>query len=72
MRLYAHEINGIYNYYCIATNVSGRMNELNYYMKYSMVRTIADKTKTSVKKVFKKYGKSVLLDDGTVRLALCV
>ena len=72
MRFYAYEINGIYNYYCIATNVSGRMNELNYYMKYSMVRTIADKTKTTVRKVFKKYGRPVLLDDGTVRLALCV
>ena len=72
MRLYAYEINGIYNYYCIATNVSGRMNELNFFMKYSMVRTIADKMKTSVKKVFKEYGQPVLLEDGTIRMALCV
>ena len=51
---YDSELRGLYNYYNLAINVF-RINELNYYMTYSLAKTLACKHKTSVRKIWKKY-----------------
>lgn len=47
---------GLYNYYCLATDVSKKLSTFKFYHYYSMVKTIAHKKKSSAKKVIKKYG----------------
>jgi group II intron reverse transcriptase/maturase len=48
------EIVGLYNFYCIAENVSV-LNKFYYIMKGSMLRTLAAKYSISVKKVLKRF-----------------
>ncbi|MCH5585048.1 group II intron reverse transcriptase/maturase [Shimazuella sp. AN120528] len=62
---YNAEIKGLYNYYCLATDVSTKIGKLKYYHYYSLVKTIARKEKCSVKKVIDKYGIDVKLKNGT-------
>lgn len=68
--LYNAEIRGLYNYYCLATDVSKKLATFKFYHYYSMVKTIARKEKSSVKKVIKKYGIDVprKVGTGTVRV----
>jgi len=53
---YNAEIRGLYNYYCLATDVSTKVNKFRYYHYFSLAKTIAKKEKSSVKKVITKYG----------------
>jgi hypothetical protein len=62
---YNAEIRGLYNYYCLAHNVSKRLYKFKYYHYFSMLHTIARKENISVKKVIKKYGIDVPVKDGT-------
>ena len=52
---YNAEIRGLYNYYKIAENVSV-LGNFYYIMKYSMFKTFADKYKTRISRIRKKYG----------------
>ena len=67
---YNAEIRGLYNYYCLATDVSKKLATFKFYHSYSMVKTIARKEKSTVRKVFKKYGVDVprKFGTGTVRV----
>jgi group II intron reverse transcriptase/maturase len=56
---YNSEIRGLYNYYCLATDVSKKMGRFKFYHYYSMLKTVAAKEKSSVKKVMSKYGIAV-------------
>ena len=49
---------GWYNYYQLAENV-GRLNYARYILQYSLAKTIAHKERSSVSKVFRKYGKDI-------------
>ena len=70
---YASEINGVYNYYCLASNVSKRMNDLKRIHYTSLLRTIAKKERSSVRRVLKKYGKEVSRADGRgTHIVLCI
>ena len=51
-------LRGWYNYYQLAENV-GRLNHARYVFRYSLAKTIAHKEKSSVSKVFQKYGKDI-------------
>ncbi|KOA21352.1 group II intron-encoded protein LtrA [Clostridium homopropionicum DSM 5847] len=62
---YNDEIRGLYNYYCLATDVSTKLYKFKYYHYYSMVRTIAKKERISIKKVVAKYGIEVPRKEGT-------
>lgn len=62
---YNSEIMGLYNYYCLATDVSTKIGEFKFYHYYSLAKTIARKEKSSVKKVIDKYGINVSRKDGT-------
>ncbi len=62
---YNAEIRGLYNYYCLATDVSTKISKFQYYHYFSLVKTIARKEKISVKKVISKYGIDVPRKIGT-------
>lgn len=62
---YNYEIRGIYNYYCLATDVSTKVGEYKFYHYYSLIKTIARKEKSSVKKIIDKYGIELKRKDGT-------
>lgn len=68
--MYNAEIRGLYNYYCLATDVSSKLATFKYYHYYSMLKTIARKEKSSVGKVYKKYGIEVprKIGNGTRRI----
>jgi len=54
LRRYNAEVRGLYNYYCIADNawVMGKFAGL---MKHSMLKTLADKYRTKVRKIRERY-----------------
>jgi hypothetical protein len=51
---YNKEIRGLYNYFCMAINCSSLSN-FCYIMKYSMYKTFAQKYRTKVSQILKKY-----------------
>lgn len=54
---YNSEIRGLYNYYCMANNVSV-LNKFCYIMEYSMYKTFAGKYRTTMSKMINKYKKN--------------
>lgn len=52
---YQSILRGLYNYYCMAINVSKRMNNIRWILETSLTKTLAHKLKCSVAKVFQKY-----------------
>jgi group II intron reverse transcriptase/maturase len=62
---YNSEIGGLYNYYCLATDVSTKIGKFRYYHYTSLKKTIARKEKSSVEKIVKKYGLDVPRKQGT-------
>ncbi|PGM50802.1 group II intron reverse transcriptase/maturase [Bacillus cereus] len=52
--IYNAEIRGLYNYYKMAINVSS-LHSFNFFMKYSYLKTLARKYKSSVKKMYSKF-----------------
>lgn len=61
---YNAEIRGLYNYYCLANNVAARIHWFKYYHYTSLLKTIANKEKTSTTKVISKYGVETKRKDG--------
>jgi group II intron reverse transcriptase/maturase len=53
---YNAEIRGLYNYYCLATDVSTKVGKFRYYHYYSLLKTVARKEKCSIAQVLSKYG----------------
>ncbi|WP_378954244.1 group II intron reverse transcriptase/maturase [Pelosinus sp. sgz500959] len=62
---YNEEIRGLYNYYCLATDISTKLAKYKYYHYYSMVKTIAKKERASVRATITKYGIDVPRKQGT-------
>jgi group II intron reverse transcriptase/maturase len=62
---YNAEIRGLYNYYCLATDVSTKLNKFRYYHYTSLKKTIARKEQISVAKVIEKYGVNTRRKQGT-------
>jgi group II intron reverse transcriptase/maturase len=62
---YNAEIRGLYNYYCLATDVSTKINKFRHYHYTSLQKTIARKEKCSIAQVIEKYGVNVKLKQGT-------
>jgi group II intron reverse transcriptase/maturase len=52
---YQSVLRGIYNYYCMAVNVSKRMSRIKYILETSLTKTLAHKLRLSVNKVYRKY-----------------
>jgi len=49
---YQSVLRGLYNFYCMATNVSRRMQRLKWILEVSMTKTLAHKAKVSVKRIY--------------------
>jgi len=52
---YQSVLRGIYNYYCMAVNVSRRMARIKWILETSLTKTLAHKRKCSVKRIYRKY-----------------
>jgi hypothetical protein len=52
---YQSILRGLYNYYCMASNVSGRMSRIKWILQTSLLKTLASKHKTTVSKIIKKH-----------------
>ncbi|MDH2364117.1 reverse transcriptase/maturase family protein [Priestia megaterium] len=52
--IYNAEIRGLYNYYKLAINVSS-LHSFNFFMKFSYLKTLGRKYKSSVKKMYDKF-----------------
>jgi hypothetical protein len=65
IRLYNDEIQNLYDYYNLAADVSTKLGRFRYYHYTSLIKTIARKEKSSVKKVVNKYGIDVKRKQGT-------
>jgi group II intron reverse transcriptase/maturase len=57
---YQGVLRGLYNYYCMATNVSRRMARLKWVLELSLTKTLASKQKISVNQVYKKYQTEIM------------
>jgi len=62
---YNAEIRGLYNYYCLATDVSSKMGKFKYFHYVSLAKTIARKEQISVPQVIRKYGIDIKRKVGT-------
>jgi hypothetical protein len=52
-------IRGWYNYYQLAENV-GRLNHARYILRYSLAKTLAAKERSTLRKIFRRYGKLII------------
>ncbi len=55
IRGYQSVLRGLYNYYCMAPNVSGRMAAVKWVLGQSLVKTLAAKHKSTVCDILKRY-----------------
>jgi len=60
LQRYQGVLQGVYNYYCMATNVSRRMGDIKWTLEASLVKTLAHKFKCRVSRIYKKYQVSIL------------
>jgi group II intron reverse transcriptase/maturase len=60
---------GLVNYYLLAQNVAA-LGRLRYVMESSLLRTLADKHKSSVGKIWRKHKSTVLTPDGPRRCVI--
>jgi len=52
---YQSVLSGVYNYYCLASNVSRRMAGISRILETSLVRTLAHKNKCSVATIYQRH-----------------
>lgn len=68
------EYRGLVNYYALAYNLSTRVSKLRITMEQTLTKTLAHKYKTSVKRIYGKYGARIKTDgpEGKTRKVLKV
>lgn len=52
---YQSILRGLYNFYCMATNVSKRMSHIKWILQVSLLKTLANKLRITMGRVIKKY-----------------
>jgi len=62
--MYNAEIRGLYEYYCLATDVSTKLESFRFFHYGSMLKTIAGKERSTVGAVVRKYGIAVSRKQG--------
>jgi len=62
---YNSEMQGLYNYYRLATDVGNKLNKFKFYHYGSLLKTIANKEKMQISRVLAKYGVTVPRKCGT-------
>jgi group II intron reverse transcriptase/maturase len=63
LQRYQAVLRGLYNFYCMAVNVSKRMNFIQWVLETSLTKTLAHKHQCSVNQIYAKYRK-ILPDFG--------
>lgn len=66
---YQSVLRGIYNFYCMTTNVSRRMRRIKWILQTSLTKTLASKLRVSVTQIYKKY-RVVLLERKMLRVVV--
>jgi group II intron reverse transcriptase/maturase len=69
LQRYQGVLRGIYNYYCMAANVSKRMNRIRRILSTSLTKTLACKLRCRVSQVYRKY-RVVVLDRVMLRVVI--
>ena len=64
VNMYNAEIRGLYNYYCLATDVSRKIGRFRHYHYGNLLKTIARKEKRTVRQIIDKYGIEIKRKDG--------
>ena len=49
-------LRGLYNYFCMGLNVSRRMATIKWILQTSLVKTLANKHRCSVRQIYRRYG----------------
>jgi Type II intron maturase len=62
---YQSILQGIYNFYCMATNVARRMGSIKWILETSLTKTLARKFQVKTSRIRKKY--QVVIQDGKVQ-----
>jgi group II intron reverse transcriptase/maturase len=57
---YQSVLRGVYNYYCMAYNVSDRMKRIKWVLEISLTKALAHKHQISVPSVYRRYGTATL------------
>jgi group II intron reverse transcriptase/maturase len=60
LQRYQGILQGVYNFYCMATNVSRRMGDIKWILETSLTKTLAHKGRCRVTEVYRKYQVTVL------------
>jgi len=55
MQRYQGVLQGIYNFYCMAVNVSRRMSDIKWILETSLTKTLASKFRCRVTEIYEKY-----------------
>jgi hypothetical protein len=55
LQRYQSVLRGVFNYYCMAINVSRRMNRLQRILEISLTKTLANKFRCKVSTIYKRY-----------------
>jgi hypothetical protein len=66
---YQSVLRGLYNYYCMAVNVSKRMNGIKRILETSLTKTLASKLRCSVQKIYKRY-RVIILERKVLRVII--
>lgn len=69
LQRYQSVLKGVFNYYCMAINVSRRMNRLKRILEISLTKTLASKFRCKVPEIYKRY-RVMILDSKMLRVAI--
>jgi len=60
LQRYQGVLMGLYNFYCMAVNVSRRMNDIKWILETSLTKTLAHKLRCRVTSIYEKYQMTIL------------
>jgi hypothetical protein len=68
LQRYQAVLMGVYNYWCMAVNVSHRMSYIKRILETSLTKTLASKLKCKVTEIYKKYQTTLELPEGPIKV----
>jgi len=66
---YQSVLKGLYNFYCMTTNVSRRMTGIKWILETSLTKTLASKLKCRISKIYAKY-QVIILERKMLRIVI--
>jgi hypothetical protein len=65
---YQAEYRGLVNYYCMAHNIHRQLNRVNWACQSSLLKTLANKHKSTIRKMMRKYAGAIEVDGRTYKV----